>query len=248
VLEFFVFLWGLAMGSFGNVLIYRLPRGESIVSPPSHCPGCNVLIKPRDNIPVLSYILLKGRCRECGWKIPARYPVVELLTGLVFLAVFMKYGMSWLTVYYAAFAMIMIVQGFIDGEHFLLLDSLNIAGGFMGIAGLFFIGGLDWREGLGGAVAGGGMLGLVYLLIWGLFRKKGMGLGDIKTAAVAGIFLGPLGVIFMFIFAAAAGILFGLVKMAMGKGRLIPFGAMMAPAAIAVVLFREGLMGWIFGL
>jgi len=172
---------------------------------------------------------------------------MELIMGLIFTAVFLKQGLSWLFLYYALFALIILVQGFIDAEHFLLLDSLNITGGLIGLAGLVLISALNWREGLWGAGVGGGLLGLVYLLIWGLFRKKGMGLGDIKTAAMAGIFLGPWGVIFMFIFAAVAGIIFGIVKMALGKGRLIPFGAMMAPASLAVMFFKVDLLKWLFG-
>ena len=242
----FVFLLGLVMGSFGNVLIYRLPRRLSIIHPPSNCPECKSAIRPLDNIPVLSYVLLRGRCRNCSAGIPFRYPLVELLTAVLFISMLWKFGVDLVCLYYVFFGFIMVVHAFIDYKHYLLLDILNAMLFIFGIAGIVFIPRLEVMDGVYGFLTGGGLLALVYVLIYVLFRKEGMGFGDIKTAAVMGIFLGPIGVIFMFIISSIIGIVWGVVRAVMGKGNLVPFGAMMAPGGILVVFLDEWLKGLLF--
>ncbi len=247
VISPFIFGLGLAMGSFANVIIHRLPcRLLSITYPPSSCPNCNVYIKPYDNIPLISYIFLKGKCRNCGYKIPFRYPAVELLTALLFLALYYRFLLGLLFWFFSAFTFIMIVHAFIDFKHYLLLDKLNVVATIIGITGLIFIPSLNLINGIMGAFIGGGLLLLVYLLIKVMFRKEGMGVGDIKTAAVIGLFLGPLGVVFMFIIASVLGIIWGVIRMLAGKGRMLPFGTTMAPAAIMVIFFEEMLYNLIY--
>ena len=235
----FIFVLGLALGSFANVLIFRLPRKKSIAFPPSNCTSCKTPIKPYDNIPLVSYLILRGRCRHCRAKISLRYPLVELMTGLIFVLLLKHFGPTPQFAFFAVFTFIMLVHAFIDYDYYLLLDSLNIAGLLLGVGILLISKDLDIKEGLFGAVTGGGLLGLVYLLILVLFRKEGMGIGDIKTAFVCGLYLGVIGTIFMFIIASLVGIIWGIGRMTAGKGRLLPFGTMMAPASVIVIFFGD---------
>ena len=234
---------GLIFGSFANVLIHRLPREESIVKPGSHCPECSIPIPWHWNIPLASYIALKGKCRNCGAVIHFRYFLVELVTGLLFLAAMAEFGLSWESLFYAAVFFIMIVHAAIDLEHFLLLDSINIAGAIIGLAGIILIPSLDLIEGIFGAIFGGGLLGLVYLLSLAIFRKRGMGLGDIKTGAVMGLFLGVAPVIFTLLLASLLGIIWGVAKILTGQGRIVPFGTLLAIGAIAILL-----LDWFSGI
>ena len=245
-LAVFAFLFGLAFGSFANVLIHRLPLEESIIKPSSHCPHCKIPIRFYDNIPVLSYIILGGKCRNCGVTISLRYPLIEILMGGLFLGLFFKFGLSWNLLFLIPFVFIMVVHGVIDYQHYLLLDSLNIAAGLPGIVMLILIHDLSLKEGIIGAVAGGGILLLIYLAILLLFKKEGMGQGDIKTAALIGLYLGPAGLIFTFIIASLLGIIFGVVKLLMGKGRMLPFGTMLALGAIIVVFAGEVIWNFVY--
>jgi leader peptidase (prepilin peptidase) / N-methyltransferase len=244
----FVFIFGLIFGSFANVLIYRMPKRMSIALPGSFCPHCKEPIAPYDNIPVLSYLFLRGKCRKCGGKIAVRYPLVELVSGILFLAVFWKYGLTLKCAWFVIFAFIMMAHGFIDYENYLLLDKLNIVLAIVGIAGLSFIPGLEFREGIFGAIAGGGLLGLVYGLTRILFRKEGMGIGDIKTALACGLFLGVEKTVFMILLASGIGIIWGVGKMAAGKGRMLPFGTMMAIASVILVLWGRNILGWFYSM
>ena len=235
----FIFILGLAMGSFANVLIFRMPRRQSIAFPPSNCTSCKTPIKPYDNIPVLSYIILRGRCRACRTKISPRYPLVESMMGILFVLLLRYFGLNLQFAFFAVFTFFMLVHAIIDYEHYLLLDKLNIAAFVLGLAILLSSNELGVKEGLLGAAVGAGLLGLVYVLILVLFKKEGMGLGDIKTAAICGLYLGVVGVIFMFIIASVVGIIWGTGRMCAGKGRMLPFGTMMAPASIFVIFYGD---------
>lgn len=235
----FIFILGLVLGSFANVLIFRMPRKQSIAFPSSNCTSCKTPIKPYDNIPLASYIILRGRCRHCGAKISPRYPLVELSTALLFILLLKYFGLTSQFAFFAVFTFIMLVHAFIDYDYYLLLDKLNIAGLLLGVGILLISKDLDIIEGLLGAVVGGGLLGLVYLLMLVIFRKEGMGIGDIKTAAMCGLYLGVIGVIFMFIIASVVGIIWGIGRMMAGKGRMLPFGTMMAPASVIVIFFGD---------
>lgn len=231
-----IFIIGLIFGSFANVLIHRLPQKKSIVKPASNCPHCATPIAFYDNIPIISYILLKGKCRNCGARISFRYPLVEAVTGILFLGAFLKFGSSWEFPLFAAFFFILIVHAFIDYQRFLLLDSLNIAGAVIGIVGLLLIPTLSIIDGLFGAAFGGGLMLLVYSLGLLLFKRRGMGPGDIKTAAVIGLYLGPIPVIHMLLGASIIGLIWGLGRMLTGKGRMVQFGTLMAASAVIMVL------------
>jgi leader peptidase (prepilin peptidase)/N-methyltransferase len=226
-----VFLFGLAFGSFLNVCIHRIPRGLSVVRPRSACPGCGALIGARDNIPVLSWLLLGGRCRHCRASISPRYAAVELLTALLFLAFFLQHGLSLEALKFAAFGFLLLGLIFTDAEHKLLPDVLTLPGLMLGLAfsllvpvGDFTVHfaaywfpqalALPWRatsllEALAGAAAGSGLIygaGAFYLRLRGI---EGMGLGDVKLMAMIGAFLGlPLTILTMFA-ASFAGALFG---------------------------------------
>lgn len=242
----FVIFFGLVFGSFANVLIYRMPRRLSIAFPGSYCVHCKEPVKAYDNIPLFSFIILGGKCRKCKGKISWRYPLVEALTAAIFFIVFLKYGMTLKYGYFLIFAFIMMVHGFIDYEHYLLLDWLNLALAVTGIAGLILIPDLDWKEGLFGAIAGGGLLLLVYFLTKMMFRKEGMGIGDIKTALVCGLFLGVERTVFMILLASAVGIVWGIGKMLAGKGRMLPFGTMMAIASFVMMMWGWEVLGWVY--
>ena len=173
---------GLLIGSFINVCIVRIPEGESIVFPPSRCPRCQKRLSPLDLIPVISYLLLRGKCRHCGEKISARYPLVEILVSVLFILVYRKYGLSFSALAYAVLAAVLVAASFIDLEHMIIPDALNI---FLGAAGLLFLLAgqtVSWRQALLGFAAGGGILLLLgYLSVW-ILKKEGMGGGDIKLA------------------------------------------------------------------
>jgi len=238
----FFFLTGLAFGSFANVLIHRLPRRESIIKPPSHCPSCNELIRPYDNIPLFSYIALLGKCRYCGFKISFRYFLVELLTGLLFAGLFNQFGFSILMLFYTVFAFIMLVHAFIDFEHFLLLDRLNIAAGIFGIAMLILFPQIGILDSIVGTIIAGGMLLSAYFIGILLFKKEGMGFGDIKTAAVCGFFLGPLAVIYMLLISALIGLFWGLIILLIKREKKkIPYGVMMAAASIILIFLKNSI-------
>lgn len=190
-----VFLFGLVVGSFLNVVVARLPHGQSVVSPRSRCPGCASPIAWYDNLPVLSYLLLRGKCRGCGKGISARYPAIELLTGALFLAAGRKFGWSpVLFVRDLPFVAILVAVTFIDLEHRLIPDKLSLSGLALGLATSWLDPRLDWYQPLVGAATG---FGFFYALAWGYEKysgRAGLGGGDIKLLAMLGAFLGPAGV------------------------------------------------------
>lgn len=167
----FALLYGLAIGSFLNVVIYRLPEGRSIVSPGSACPGCETPISARDNIPVLSWLVLRGRCRHCRAPISARYPVVELVTGIVFAAVAWRFGASWFTPLYALFAAGLIAAAMIDFDHQIIPDEISVGGLLLGLGAAPVAVALEGGvyldallESVAGATLGGGLLWTVGFL------------------------------------------------------------------------------------
>lgn len=232
-----VFVFGLAIGSFLNVCIYRLPRGESVVRPRSHCPGCNKPVAFYDNIPLLSFAILGGKCRNCRTRISAVYPVVELVTGLVFALLFSIFGISLEFVKLAVFAALMIVLvmtdwGLMAEEEYkrLLPDRVTFPGMFAGLlfgqlvpvgdgagslmARVAGFAGASWRaesflDSLLGAIAGGGLLYFMGWLYFLVRRQEGMGLGDVKMMAMVGLFLGPKLVLVSIWFASITGALLG---------------------------------------
>jgi leader peptidase (prepilin peptidase)/N-methyltransferase len=237
------FALGLVLGSFLNVVIARLPRGESIVTPPSRCPRCKKRIRPWDNVPVLSFVILRGRCRHCRRKISWRYPVVELLSGLLLWLLVRRVGDPLLLVPQAAFLLALLAIAWIDLDTRTIPDVVTIPGVGLGLAAsLFAPPGL--AAALLGALCGGVSLWLVGTLYERATGVPGMGGGDVKLAAMMGAFLGVGGVFGAIFLASLAGSVFGILLIALGKGSrrtAIPFGTFLAPAAIALCLYGDSL-------
>lgn len=250
-LDVYALLLGLVTGSYLNVVIYRLPRELSTVLPRSRCPACGSQIRAWDNIPVLSWFLLRGRCRDCRAKISLRYPFIEALTGALFVASVERFGLSFDALVAALFCCLMITLAMIDIDHFLLLDRITLPGVVVGIvAQLWLSGGFlsPWPGlwgGLIGAAVGGGILLAAYGGWWLLRREEGLGLGDVKMLAMMGAFLGWRGVLVSLLVSSLAGSLFGLTMLAVGRGSLrtkIPFGAFLAVGGLVALFFGPALI------
>lgn len=236
---------GLVVGSYLNVVVHRLPRAESTVHPRSRCPQCGAQLRVRDNLPLLSFVLLRGRCRQCGAPISWRYPVVEAATGALFFGCVSSFGVSWHTLAAALFGSLLIALAAIDLEHFLLPDALTLPGIAAGLLIAVRADWIDWREALLGAAIGGGGLWLV-AQAWMLLRhEEGMGLGDVKMLAMVGAFLGWQGVLLTVFLGSLAGALFGLTWIAIGKFDLssrLPFGVFLAGGALAALFAGPALV------
>jgi len=238
-------LLGLVVGSFLNVCIHRIPRRENIVYPASHCPFCGHSIRPYDNIPLFSYLLLRGRCRSCGNKISYRYPVVEAATGLGFALLAGQFGLGLSTLLYLVFYSALVVLAFIDLEHQILPDVITLPGIPLGLVlGLFLPQGRFLSSAVG-LILGGGLFYLV-----ALFSRGGMGGGDIKLAAMIGSFLGWQRLLLTIFLATLSGSLVGILLLALGlKGRKdpIPFGPFLSLGAFLSLLCGDLLIGWYAG-
>ncbi|WP_297453836.1 A24 family peptidase [Persephonella sp.] len=250
---FAAFIFGLIVGSFLNVVIYRLPRGKSVASPAfSFCPSCGQKIKWYDNIPVLSYLVLKGRCRYCGSKISLRYPFVEILTGIASVAAFWKTGVSVDYIFIFLFLALMIAITFIDIDFKIIPDEINFIGFVSGIVYSFFRTDFSWIDALIGAAVGAGFLfGIAYFYL--KFRGiEGLGMGDVKMMAFVGTYIGWFGSLFTIFFGsllgAVVGILGAYLSKSEDKGKFeIPFGPFLALAAVIYLFFGETIKSWYFG-
>lgn len=207
------FFWGLLVGSFANVVIHRLPRRESIVFPASRCPRCGVAIRPWQNIPVISWLILRGRCASCREPIAARYPAVEILHGLGFGLIVWRFGPEPFTLLLLLLFFALVVLAFIDWDHQILPDAITLPGILVGLAGSFLPGALiDWRE--AGLSAGFGYVAFflvaeVYARLRGI---EGLGQGDWKLAAMMGSFLGGQRLMLAVFLASLSGMVYGLVQ------------------------------------
>ena len=243
MINIFIFILGLIIGSFLNVCIYRIPLEQSINYPPSHCMGCGNRIKWYDLIPVLSYIILKGKCRFCREKVSMQYPLIELLTGVLFLALYIEYDLSFNFIKYAILICFLIVIGMIDycstDVYFKTTLSSFIAGILFLIYSVYSGGGVLTY--IYGALLGGGLISLIILL------TNGMGWGDAEICAVCGLFLGfKLTVVmlfFSFIFGAVVGISLILLKKKSRKD-YIPFGPSIAIAAVFTLFMGSKILMW----
>ncbi len=241
------FLFGLIFGSFLNVCIYRIPRGESIVWPASHCPKCGAPIKPIDNIPVVSYVMLGGKCRSCKGRISARYPLVELITGILFGALFWKFGLSSETFVFLILGLLLIPISFIDIDYHLILNKITLPGILLGAILTLSFHVLSYKQVLIGFIIGGGGLLAIAFLGGLLFRKESMGMGDIKLAAMVGVFLGVQGVTFTLLVAFFVAALFSIGAMALKKANRqsqIPFGPFIAVASVVYLFWGEQMIHW----
>ena len=246
-----VFLFGLLFGSFGNVCIYRIPKGESVILPRSRCPACGTPIAWFDNVPVLSWLLLRGRCRHCQTKISYRYPVVELLTGLCFAGVFARFGFQWVTCEYLLFVWGLIVVSFIDLDHMILPDMFTLPGIAIGLAGSALNPERGFWSAFAGFLIGGGFLWLIAYLYYVLRGEEGMGGGDIKLLAWIGAVLGWTAVPFVILVSSVLGSFVGLVlalRSQAGLKSVIPFGPYLALAALIYIFGGEAIALWYIGL
>lgn len=247
VLDVLIFLVGLVVGSFLNVCIVRIPEGKNIFWGRSKCPHCGHVIPWYDNIPLLSFILLRGRCRYCKQKISVLYPVVELITAIVTLALFKKYGVSYSFLYYVVFAYFLIVLGIIDFKTKLLLNRILLP---MLIAGLMInvIGQIvPFKDALIGAVLGGAAMWLIAVLGTKIFNKEALGMGDVKLAFVAGFFLGWKHILIAlylgFIFAFVTIIVLWLIYRK-DIPKLIPMGPFLAIGFLIYLFYGQELIQW----
>lgn len=248
-----VSLFGAMLGSFLNVCIYRIPRDLSIVSPASRCPVCDKGIKVYDNIPVLSFLLLRGKCRNCGTKIPFRYPLVETLNALLYAAALWRFGLGWHLLIIFAFCSAMLVITFIDLDFQIIPNTLTLPGAIIGLlAGSLifpdpFARGsiLGFKGSLIGLISGGGLfLTIAYVSQW-ILRQEAMGMGDVKMMAMIGAFMGWKAILLTTFSGSLAGSLIGIFLMAFrGKGRKaqIPFGPFLAIGAIITLFYGREIL------
>jgi leader peptidase (prepilin peptidase) / N-methyltransferase len=243
-------LLGLAVGSFLNVCIHRIPRGGSIASPPSACPACHARLRWYDNLPVLSYLLLSGRCRACGHPISPRYPVVEIVTMAVFLLHLVVFGWTALLAVRVAFACALIVLFAIDLEHQLLPNVITLPGIAAGLAAsLVLPPGL--RDAVLGTLVGGGVLWLIGEAYYRYAGQEGMGGGDVKMLAMIGAFLGWPLVVVTLVLSSVAGSAIGLLVIAIRRGGMkhaLPFGTFLALGALVASLVGDQIVAWYLGL
>jgi leader peptidase (prepilin peptidase) / N-methyltransferase len=238
--------FGLCVGSFLNVCIYRLPTGGSVVRPASRCPGCGQSLAWWDNIPVFSYVALRGKCRTCRLPISARYPIVEILTAAIFLAHWYAFGATPLLFVRLLFASALIVLFAIDLEHQILPNVITLPGIVLGF--LF-----SWLVppgpvmSLAGIALGGGLLWAISEAWFRLRHVEAMGFGDVKMLAMVGAFLGVKMVILTFILSSMIGGVVGIALIATRRadmGTKVPFGTMLAVAALVASLWGERLVSW----
>mgnify|MGYP001159214198 CR=1 FL=1 len=232
-----IFMFGLAIGSFANVCIYRLPKKESVVFPVSHCTACTAPVRPFDNIPVLSYLILGGKCRDCKESISVVYPIIEAVTASLLLVGFFKFGLTFDFLVYVVVAPALVIITAIDIEHQIIPDVITLPGIVFGLAvGSYTIGYIDSFIGF---LLGGG---LFYLLA--VLSNGGMGGGDIKYIAAAGALVGWEKVLLIIFIGAFLGSFVGLFQIAVQKKSrksLIPFGPFLA-AATLIALFYGNLL------
>jgi leader peptidase (prepilin peptidase) / N-methyltransferase len=232
-------LLGLVVGSFLNVVIYRLPRRESLVRPGSHCPTCGTQIRPYDNIPIVSWVILRGRCRTCGSRISVRYPLIDAITGAAFVLAFWRFGLDWPLLIAWAFVAAMVAVAFIDYDHMIIPNKIVLPGALLGLMASVAIHPQRWWVYVVGSLGAAAFMFLLALL-W----PGGMGPGDIKLALFMGAVLGAYVMVALFA-AFLLGSLVGLFMLLVQKRsrkEKIPFGPYLALGAILAAFIGETLL------
>lgn len=248
----YVFVVGICMGSFFNVCIYRIPGGESIVSPPSHCYNCNTRLRSVDLIPVFSYLALGGKCRYCKTKISLRYPAIEFLTGVLYLLVFWAYGLSVQSLYYIFLVSLLVIISFIDLDNLIIPDNLLIIGAIFGFIFNMLGYGIGFLDGVYGSLICGGGLLILTLLLEFILKKEVMGGGDIKLIGMIGVFLGLKYTILTIILAIYIGAIYGIIVILHSKLKnkqydaMIPFGPFISLGAIISILCGSNIIDFYF--
>jgi len=246
-----IFTIGLVIGSFSNVCIYRLPRNESLIFPGSHCPKCYKPIKYYDNIPLVSYLILKGKCRYCQEKISGQYPLVEFLTSFIYLILFLSYGLQWRTFVYMLLCSALIIITFIDLKEKIIPDVISLPFIALGFILSFFLKNISTTDSLLGILTGGGSLLLIAVVGSFIFKKEAMGGGDIKLAAMIGAFLGWQFTILSLFLGFFFGSIIGVIILIKNKGNKeqndsVPFGPFIALGTIIALFFGEVIINWYF--
>lgn len=260
-----IFLFGSMVGSFMNVCIHRMPLGESIVWPRSHCPVCKKKIRGYDNIPLVSYFLLGGKCRACKKNISWRYPLVEFLTAVTFLVFYLRYGMSYEFIYFTLFVCGLIIATFVDIQHRIIPDEISVGGLIVGFI-LASIKGLqlgplsfDFNPMLDsflGIILGGGIIyltGITFDFVYFKLLKKApiqgetesMGGGDVKLLAMIGAFIGWKAALLTFFVAPFFGAVFGIYSLLAKKDHTIPYGPFLSAAAIMMIFYAEPILDFL---
>ncbi len=262
ILTIAIFVFGSIVGSFINVCIHRMPLGESIVWPRSHCPRCKKKIRGYDNIPFLSYILLGGKCRSCKKRISLRYPLVELLTAVTFLAFYMRYGISYEFIYFTLFVCGLIIATFVDIQHRIIPDEISVGGLIVGFilasikglqVGPFRFDFAPMLDSFLGIILGGGIIyltGIAFDLVYFKLLKKppiqgeteSMGGGDVKLLAMIGAFLGWKAALLTFFVAPFFGAIFGVYSLLAKKDHTIPYGPFLSAAAVMMIWYAEPIL------
>ncbi len=245
-IPYVVAVFALAIGSFLNVCIYRLPRHESLAMPASHCTACGRPLHWYENIPVLAYVVLRGRCGSCGVRISAMYPLIEITAAVIAVAFYLQFGLTVLFAARVIFAFALLVLFVIDLQHRVLPNVITLPGIIVGF--LFsLVAPPGWRDSLIGVVAGGGFLYLLAEAWWLLRHEEAMGFGDVKMLGMIGAFLGWQLMIFTLMLASLLGSIIGVGVIVAGRGdrkSQLPFGTFLALAGIAACLVGEPLVTW----
>lgn len=243
-----VTILGLVIGSFLNVCIYRIPKEESIAFPPSHCANCNHKLKPIDLVPVFSYIFLIGRCRYCKEKISIRYPLIEILNAVLYLIVYLNFGLELITLKYCILVSILIVIGMIDYDTQFVFASTTIFGGIIGVI-FIIVQAIVYNSGVADLILGG----LIGFAVIGLivFLTKGMGEGDIEIATVCGLFLGVKGILLGLFLAIIMGGIVGIIILALKLKKAkekIAFGPFIALGSLISMLWSVKILTFYWDL
>ena len=241
------FVLGAVVGSFLNVCIYRIPAGQSIISPPSSCPKCGHKIRWYENIPIFSYLFLRGKCSSCKIGISVLYPAIEVMTGLLFMLVLYCFGFNPATLIYWLFSAALVVITFIDYDHQIIPDVISLPGIVVGFVCSFFIPWLGWLDSLVGILVGGGILFVIAYLYEKIAKREGMGGGDIKLLAMIGAFLGWKAILPVVFLSSLLGTVVGVPAMLIQKGDTrfaIPFGPFLAAAALVYLFWGQAIINW----
>jgi leader peptidase (prepilin peptidase)/N-methyltransferase len=245
-----LFVFGAILGSFLNVIIYRVPRGESVVRPPSACPACGTRIRFWDNIPLLSYVLLRGRCRDCQARISPRYFIVELAAAVIPLVLYLRFGLGRELAIYWPLSYVLLVLSFVDLDYRILPDKVTLPGIAVGLIVVPLSGLIAFPASLIGALAGGGALYLIAIAGSAVFGKESMGGGDIKLAAMLGAFLGWQAVIVFLFIAFLVGAAVGVAVLAARRSdgdHTVPFGPFIALGAFVTMVWGDAIVSWYLG-
>lgn len=245
----YAFIAGAAIGSFLNVCIYRFPAEKSVVAPRSACGACGSAIRWYDNIPILSYLFLRGRCRACGAPISVQYPIIELATALIWTAAAIRFGLSWEALHSAAFLTLLLGIAMTDAREMVIPDQFTVLGALFGLGLAAIPGGISFVQAVVGAIFAYVLLWIVKLLAEKILRKPALGVGDIHMMAMIGAFVGPAGALLTLLLGSVFGLILGIpVQYVRGRlsplGTYLPLGVFLAMGAAIAHVWGDGIIGW----